>query len=90
MWGGGRVEGQKGGKVSCGRVNRPGRCCIIGGQHDGPTGSIFSLAIVLAAWMQVQRCRELDFTQLFQVLPGKNNEAREGNKGVEGVQKTRF
>lgn len=61
MGGGGRVEGQKGGKVSCGRMNRPGRCCIIGGQHDGPTGSIFSLAIFLAAWMQVQSMQRVAF-----------------------------
>lgn len=31
---------------------------------------------------------ELDLTQFFEVFPSKNNEVREGDKGVEGIWKT--
>lgn len=66
-------------------MNRPGKCNTIGRQHHNPTWSVFALAIFFSYTDAGAEKAELDLTQCFEVLPGKNNETREGDEGVEGV-----
>lgn len=66
-------------------MNRPGKCNTISGQHYNPTWSVFALATFFSYMDAGAEKAELDLTQRFEVLPGKNNKTRKGDEGVGGV-----
>lgn len=64
-------------------MNRAGKCHTIDGQHYLV---IYLLWLYFISYMDAgAEQAELDLSQLFEVLPSKNNEVREGDKGVEGI-----